>query len=167
MKHIKLFNLTYYQSDPILILKIWVFNKFIVYFRNEFEVVQIHLYMLFKCKTNVFFLFLCCMSLDFLLEIMCKTCVHMHFKIEIFFKIRAKNIWIFKLRACINAHVNYFSKLMLNTWNIMCSTYNYSKSLSLIPKISGPFWWILSLKYVLIVIWGNDQNEMMVFYFQP
>jgi hypothetical protein len=32
------------------------------------------------------------MSLDFLLENMCKTCVYMHFKIENFVKICAKNI---------------------------------------------------------------------------
>jgi hypothetical protein len=31
------------------------------------------------------------------------------------------------------------------------------------PKISGPFWWILGLKYVLIDMWANDQNEMMFF----
>jgi hypothetical protein len=37
----------------------------------------------------------------------------------------------------------------------------------LIPKISGPFWRMLALKYVLIDIWANDQNEMMFFYFQP
>jgi hypothetical protein len=36
----------------------------------------------------------------------------------------------------------------------------------LTPKISGPFWWILGLKYVLIDMWANDQNEMMIFYFQ-
>jgi hypothetical protein len=37
----------------------------------------------------------------------------------------------------------------------------------LTPKTSGPFWWILGLKYVLIDMWGSDQNEMIVFYFQP
>jgi hypothetical protein len=36
----------------------------------------------------------------------------------------------------------------------------------LTPKISGPFWWILGLKYVLIDMWANDQNEMIFFYFQ-
>jgi hypothetical protein len=34
------------------------------------------------------------------------------------------------------------------------------------PKISGPFWWILGLKCVLIDMWGNDHNEMMFFYYQ-
>jgi hypothetical protein len=45
---------------------------------------------------------------------------------------------------------------------------NFCKFLihSLTPKISGPFCWILGLKYVLIDMWGNDQNEMMFFYFQ-
>jgi hypothetical protein len=33
--------------------------------------------------------------------------------------------------------------------------------MELTPKISEPFWWILGLKYVLIDMWGNDQNEMM------
>jgi hypothetical protein len=33
-------------------------------------------------------------------------------------------------------------------------------------KISWPFWWILGLKYVLIDMWANDQNEMMFFYLQ-
>ena len=42
-----------------------------------------------------------------------------------------------------------------------------SKKTSLIPKILGPFWQILGLKYVLIDMWANDQNEMMFFYFQP
>jgi hypothetical protein len=37
----------------------------------------------------------------------------------------------------------------------------------LIPKILGPFQWILGLKYVLIDMWVNYQNEMMFFYFQP
>jgi hypothetical protein len=36
----------------------------------------------------------------------------------------------------------------------------------LTPKISGPFWRILGLKYVLIDIWASDQNEMMFLYFQ-
>jgi hypothetical protein len=36
----------------------------------------------------------------------------------------------------------------------------------LTPKISGPFWWILGLKYVLIDMWANDKNEMMFFYYQ-
>jgi hypothetical protein len=36
----------------------------------------------------------------------------------------------------------------------------------LTPKISRPFWWILGLKYVLIDMWANDQNEMMFLYFQ-
>jgi hypothetical protein len=30
----------------------------------------------------------------------------------------------------------------------------------LTPKISGPFWRILGLKYVLIDMCGNDQNEL-------
>jgi hypothetical protein len=34
-------------------------------------------------------------------------------------------------------------------------------------KILGPFWWIWGLKSVLIVMFANDQNEMMVFYLQP
>jgi hypothetical protein len=37
----------------------------------------------------------------------------------------------------------------------------------LTPKISGLFWWILGLKYVLIDMLANDQNELMFFYFQP
>jgi hypothetical protein len=44
--------------------------------------------------------------LDFLLENMYKTCVYLHFKIEIFVKICAKNILFFNLRACINAYVS-------------------------------------------------------------
>jgi hypothetical protein len=39
--------------------------------------------------------------------------------------------------------------------------------LALNPKISGPFWWILGLKYVLIDMWANFQNAMLFFYFQP
>jgi hypothetical protein len=37
----------------------------------------------------------------------------------------------------------------------------------LTPKILGLFWEILGLKYVLIDMWANDQNEMVFFYFQP
>jgi hypothetical protein len=37
----------------------------------------------------------------------------------------------------------------------------------LTPKISMQFWWILGVKYVLIDMWGNDQNGTMFFYFQP
>jgi hypothetical protein len=50
--------------------------------------------------------------------------------------------------------------LVLHLSNIYELTY-------LTPKISGPFWWILGVKYVLIDMWANDQNEMMLFYFQP
>jgi hypothetical protein len=39
-------------------------------------------------------------------------------------------------------------------------------TLSLTPKILGPFWSILGLKYVLIDLWGNDKNEMIFLYFQ-
>jgi hypothetical protein len=42
-----------------------------------------------------------------------------------------------------------------------------AQNTTLTPKISGPFWWILGLKYVLIDMWANDQNEMLFFYFQP
>jgi hypothetical protein len=46
-----------------------------------------------KCRTNAFLFFILCdMSLNFLLENMYKTCVYMHFKIEKFVKICAKNI---------------------------------------------------------------------------
>ena len=81
---------------------------------------------------NVFLVFILYhMSLDFLFENMCKTCVYLHFKIEFFFKICAQNIWIFKLRACINVHVIFPSILMLNTQKITWSAYNCNKSLNI------------------------------------
>jgi hypothetical protein len=54
--------------------------------------------------------------------------------------------------------VCFVSEFMLSThsWGSFCLT----------PKISGPFWWILALKYVLIDMWAKDQNEMMFLYFQ-
>jgi hypothetical protein len=67
--------------------------------------------MLFKYKTNVFLFFILChMSLDFLLENMCKTCVFYTFKNKTFVKICAKNQETFYLRACINEYVNLFLK---------------------------------------------------------
>ena len=86
-------HLTYYYSNPILILKIWIFNKITFYFENIIEVVQVYLEMLFKCRTNVFLFFILNhMNLDFLFEIMYKTCVNIHFKIKESVKICAKNI---------------------------------------------------------------------------
>jgi hypothetical protein len=58
--------------------------------------------MLLKCKTNVFLFFILChMSLNFLLENMCKTCVLIHLKIIKKVQICAENIQIFYLKACI------------------------------------------------------------------
>jgi hypothetical protein len=42
---------------------------------------------------NVFLVFILYhMSLDFLLQNMCETCVYLHFKVKIFFRMCAKNI---------------------------------------------------------------------------
>jgi hypothetical protein len=80
-------------------------------------------------------------------------------------------------------HWIFFSK-MLFLWSkgITCTNWhiilwNHGKKPSIVnitfllhfftPKISGPFWWILGMKYVVTDMWGNDKNEMMFFYFQP
>jgi hypothetical protein len=67
--------------------------------------------MLLKCKTNVFLFFILChMSLEFLLENMCKTCVFYTFKNKrICQNMCQKPINIY-LKACINAYVNLFVK---------------------------------------------------------
>jgi hypothetical protein len=98
------------------------------------------------------------------------------------------------VQNCLNINFLIFSRIWIKIWDVLFritlekwfglfysvfSFYTISKRWGfqrlafllqagiLTPKISGPFWWILGLKYVSIDMWGNDQNEMMFFYSQP
>jgi hypothetical protein len=83
-----------------------------------------------------------------------------------------EGIWIIHLKLYTKKLVTKIIELTARIWyqNLQllfpCQLQIIPPSYILTPKISGPFWWILGLNYVLIDMWGNDQNEMMFFYFQ-
>ena len=50
-------------------------------------------------------LFFCCMSMNFVIDNISKTCIYVHCRVEVFIKICAYEF--FQPRACINVYVNF------------------------------------------------------------